>query len=231
MKVLAIVPVRSGSKRLKNKNILKFGNKPLINHTIDKLNSLKSITKIVVSTDYKNLKKILKKNKKIAIHKRSKNLASDSATVLDVVIDLVKKYPNFDVYSYFLPTCPFISKKDINLGIKKIKNKGVDFCISVIKYEDPIEIALKFKKNKDFVRPVFDNLVSNKTNTKFINPSYRPSGGFYIGKKKSILKYKNFFSGKVKGVIYSEKKFVDIDTIEDFNYGKYLIKNDKNNKN
>ena len=32
--ILAIIPARSGSQRLKNKNILKFDNKPLIAHTI-----------------------------------------------------------------------------------------------------------------------------------------------------------------------------------------------------
>ena len=55
MKILSIIPIRAGSKRLKNKNLLKLNGKPLVNHILDKLVSIQEITKIIISTDYKNL--------------------------------------------------------------------------------------------------------------------------------------------------------------------------------
>ena len=159
MKIISIIPARSGSKRLKNKNISMLGKKPLINHILEKLANISSISKIVISTDYPQIDKFIKKkNKKIIIDKRSKKLSSDKSTVLDVVKSIMKKYPNFDVYSYHLPTCPFISKKDLVKGFNLIKKKNIDFSVSVMKYEDPIEIAVKFKNDKNLIKPVFNNL-------------------------------------------------------------------------
>lgn len=225
MKIISIIPARSGSKRLKNKNISMLGKKPLINHILEKLANISSISKIVISTDYPQIDKFIKKkNKKIIIDKRSKKLSSDKSTVLDVVKSIMKKYPNFDVYSYHLPTCPFISKKDLVKGFNLIKKKNIDFSVSVMKYEDPIEIAVKFKNDKNLIKPVFNNLKKNKTNSSQITQSFRPSGGFYIGKKASIMRYGNFFSGRVYGVKFSSKKFVDIDTKKNLDYANYLLK-------
>lgn len=225
MKIVSIIPARSGSKRLKNKNVLRLGDKPLINHILEKLVHIKVITKIIISTDYPQIDKFIKKkNKKIIIEKRSKELASDKSTALDVVKSIMKKYPNFDVYSYHLPTCPFVSKKDLIKGFNMIKKKNIDFSVSVIKYEDPIEIAVKFQNDKNLIKPVFNNLKKNKTNSSQIPKSFRPSGGFYIGKKNSIIKYGNFFSGKVYGIKFSNKKFVDIDTKKNLDYANYLLK-------
>ena len=72
MRILAIIPARAGSERLK-KNELKLGGKPLINWTIDFVSKLKIIKDIVLSTDDK---KIINenKNKKIKIFERPNKL-------------------------------------------------------------------------------------------------------------------------------------------------------------
>ena len=94
MKIVSIIPARSGSKRLKNKNISRLGDKPLINHILEKLVHIKVISKIIISTDYPQIDKFIKKkNKKIIIEKRPKELASDKSTALDVVKSIMKKYP------------------------------------------------------------------------------------------------------------------------------------------
>ena len=53
MKNLAIIPARGGSKGLKNKNILKFDNKPLLAWSILAAKEVKTFSKIIVSTDSK----------------------------------------------------------------------------------------------------------------------------------------------------------------------------------
>ena len=60
-KILAIVPARQNSKRLKNKNFLNFGGRPLLDFTVEKLLKIKIIDKIIITTDKKNLKLNLKK--------------------------------------------------------------------------------------------------------------------------------------------------------------------------
>ena len=57
-KILAIIPARGGSKGVKNKNIKKINKKPLIYWTINEAKKSKKITKIIISTDSNNIKKI-----------------------------------------------------------------------------------------------------------------------------------------------------------------------------
>ena len=69
--MIAILPLRKNSKRLINKNIKKINNKPLYKYILNTLIKSSKIKKIIISTDY-NLK--IKKNKKIKILTRPKNL-------------------------------------------------------------------------------------------------------------------------------------------------------------
>ena len=56
-KILAIIPARSGSRSIKDKNIIIYKGKPLIYHTINAAIKSKLINKVVVTTDSKNIKK------------------------------------------------------------------------------------------------------------------------------------------------------------------------------
>lgn len=55
MKIIAVIPARSGSKSLKNKNIHFYKNKPLIYHSIKIAQRSKYIDRILVTTDFKNI--------------------------------------------------------------------------------------------------------------------------------------------------------------------------------
>ena len=61
MSIYCLIPARGGSKRIKNKNLLKIKGKPLINHTIKHALNSKKINKIFVSTDEEKIIKILPK--------------------------------------------------------------------------------------------------------------------------------------------------------------------------
>ena len=61
MKILAIIPARSGSKSIKNKNIVKYKDKPLLAHSILSAKASSNINRIILSTDSKQYQKIGKK--------------------------------------------------------------------------------------------------------------------------------------------------------------------------
>ena len=60
MNIVAIIPVRSGSKGLKNKNVKKIGNLPLLAHTIMAAKKSKYINEIFVSTDSEKYSRLAK---------------------------------------------------------------------------------------------------------------------------------------------------------------------------
>ena len=56
-KIIAMIPARIGSKRLKKKNLVLINNKPLINYAIDAAKKTKIFSKIVLNSDHKIFKK------------------------------------------------------------------------------------------------------------------------------------------------------------------------------
>jgi len=69
MKILAIIPARAKSIRLKNKNRLKLGDKSLIKWTIDFVLGTKIIKDVVLSTDDEKIINENINNSKIKIFK------------------------------------------------------------------------------------------------------------------------------------------------------------------
>ena len=58
---ICIIPARSGSVRIKNKNIINFYGKPIIAHVIDIAQRSKLFERVIVSTDSKKIAKIANK--------------------------------------------------------------------------------------------------------------------------------------------------------------------------
>ena len=62
-KIIAIIPARGGSKRIKNKNLVNFFGKPMINYSLELAINSKIFDKIFVSTDSKKIIQTVKKKK------------------------------------------------------------------------------------------------------------------------------------------------------------------------
>ena len=95
MNIIAIIPARSGSKGVPNKNIKNLNGKPLINYSIDKTLEVKNINHVIISSDSdKILSTYKKKNQKLIFLKRPKKISLDnSSTELTLMhaIDFYKK--------------------------------------------------------------------------------------------------------------------------------------------
>ena len=83
MKYLAIICARSGSKGIKNKNILKINDIPLIGHSIKTAKSIKRISKVIVSTDSYKIAKIAINYGAEVPFLRPKNLSLDDSKEID----------------------------------------------------------------------------------------------------------------------------------------------------
>ena len=88
---ICIIPARSGSKRLKNKNIINFFGKPMIAHVIEIAKKSKLFSRVVVTTRFKKNCKNIKKYGAEAII-RDKKLSNDYTTSTEAVIDCIKKF-------------------------------------------------------------------------------------------------------------------------------------------
>ena len=130
--VLAIVPARKGSKRLKLKNFRIFRGKPLFYWPLNLAEKSIYIDNIVFTTDSESMYSKAKKIFKIIDYIRPKNLAKSDSLARDVILDVLKKIPlKFDYFIYLQPTSPLRTVRDIDNSLKMIVAKGGNTLVSV----------------------------------------------------------------------------------------------------
>ena len=120
-KILAIIPARSGSKRIKNKNIIKFKGEPMIVKTLKIAIKSKFIDKVIISTDSKRILNLSKKYGDQTPFLR-KSAFDDKSSVQDATIVALKQtenyYTNFDIVIQLMPNCPNRKLETLNSSIK-----------------------------------------------------------------------------------------------------------------
>ncbi len=223
-KILAIILARSGSKRIKNKNIKKLKNKPLIQWTIDRAVKSRKFYDIVVSSDSPKILKIAKLNSKnILAIKRPKKLSLDNSSSEEAALHALrwyeKKFTKIDYIALLQPTSPFRTLKTIKKCVKEISDPNVKAVISVRKADIKID-----QKRKNFF--YLDKTKFCKK-LRFINSFksiYVINGIFYLLKKNFFIKNFSFKPEIFKPIIVSSKKEnIDIDTKKDWLYAKKFI--------
>lgn len=112
-KVIAVIPARGGSKRLKGKNKKDLCGKPLICWTIEVALECKFIDEIIVSTDDTDIIKIAQKYSKVRIHLRPDYLSQDDSTAEDVALAVLSSYDDDTIVIWLQPTSPLRTMEDI----------------------------------------------------------------------------------------------------------------------
>ena len=220
MKRLAVIPARGGSTRLKDKNIHPLAGKPLIRWVVEAVLASECFDKVLLSTDSDTIFEAVS-GLNIERHERPLEHATVRATALNAMLNLMENCEEkYDIFSYFLPTCPFISAEDIARGVNSFDD-GVDFVLSMTEIPETIQLACVMKEG--WVLPIFDNLEAGLTNSKFIKKYYKPSGGFHMGRWDKLLESRNFFKGNDKGVLIPRERSIDIDDIHDINLAENIF--------
>ena len=212
--IWAFIPARSGSKSIKDKNLVILKKKPLIAHSIIVAKKCKKIDKIVFSSDSKRYFDIAKKYGNFLFHQRNKKISSDASTDFQVFSDFTSKFkgtlPKF--FIHLRPTTPFRDSNILDKIIFKfVKNqKKYSSLRSLSLMTNPVYKSVIIKNNKLF-SPIFKSFSLDKINNprkKYLN-SYMPNGYVDIIKTKSIL---NGFLHGDKTMPYINKDYVsDID--------------------
>jgi CMP-N,N'-diacetyllegionaminic acid synthase len=221
---LAIVPARSGSKRIKNKNILNLNGKPLIEYTINAGSNSKYIDRVIVSSDSKKILTIAHKIGAETIL-RPYDLSSDTASPSAVVKHVLETVSNYDYIVLLQPTSPLRNSEHIDEAIETLEEKKADAVISVCKTDHNIMWKNTLPNNKNMRNFLIDG--AEKRSQELEN-YYRINGAIYICKADRMIQENSFF---IKDHLYayemSRDKSVDIDEPLDFKWAEFLMLNSK----
>ncbi|MDI3473276.1 MAG: CMP-N,N-diacetyllegionaminic acid synthase [Thermotogaceae bacterium] len=226
---LALIPARGGSKGLKDKNIRLLNNKPLLAYTIEAAKESGIFDRIIVSTDSEKIAAVALKYGAEVPFMRPKELATDTASSMDVLIHTIKLLQESgDIYDYVVllqPTSPLRTSQDIVEAANLLIKKNANSVVSVCRVEHsplwsntlPEDLSLK-----DFIRPEIKNLRRQD-----LPIFYRLNGAIYIAKVSYILETKDFFGQGSYAYIMPVNRSVDIDTEFDLALAEVLLQHEK----
>lgn len=222
MKRIAIIPARSGSKGLKDKNIIDLCGKPLIAYSIEAALETNLFDHVIVSTDSEHYAEIAQQYG-AEVMMRGEALSNDKATTFMVLEDILKNrlLESIDYFVLLQPTSPLRTSKHITEAIEKFESKieHFDFLVSMKEAEhakvlvNPIDYDESLK--------YFDTDFSNYRRQGY--KDYSPNGAIFIAKPDSYLKQKHFFGAKALSYIMSAEDSVDIDGALDLVVAKEII--------
>lgn len=225
MRILALIPARGGSKRLPGKNKRLLGGKPLIVWSIDAVKNTPEVCDILVSTDDSEIAEISKKAGALVPWLRSPELATDTASSVDVALHALdwyeEEYGAVDGILLLQPTSPFRSKDFITRGISFFKKSKL--------YSSVVGVTLthnhpswSFIIESGALTPFMSDKDVN-TRSQDLTPVYVLSGNFYLTSPGSLRKINSFIcSNTIPLVTSNNSEVLDIDTEWDFRIAELL---------
>jgi len=228
-KAICIIPLRSKSKGIKNKNIKKILDIPLCMYVLSVAIKSKLFSKIIIASDSNKYFKIIKfyltklqlNQKNIFFFKRSKKSSTDYAKTEIVIDEILKQNKNYK-YCYLLQaTSPLLLKRDITRSFHTMIKNNLDSLFSAY----PTQKFLWAKK-KSFLSLNYD--YKNRPMRQKKEKNYIETGALYAFKIKGFIKYKNRIFGKIGIIEVPKKRSIDIDERKDlYDVIDYISKNIK----
>ncbi len=228
---IALIPARSGSKSIKNKNIKLLGGKPLIAWSIESCKKSKLIKNIIVSTDSKIYARIALRYGATHIVYRPKKFSQDNSTDYQVLKHAIKslKFLSYKFIAYIRPTTPIREKGVIDNAILSFIKSN---CSSLRAVHEMPESAYKtFEiKKKNMLKPI----CGFKQSMDYFNlprqsfkKTYAANGVVDVCKKEHLIKKNELLGRKV--LAFKTPFTHEIDTIDQYRYLKLSLKNNKKN--
>ena len=218
--VLAIIPARGGSKAIKNKNLVKLNNKPLVCHSIELAKKSQFINKIIVSTDSDEIKKISKKFGAEVPFTRPKELATDDATdyvVFRHCLEWLKENQgyNSNLVVHLRPTYPLRDPHFVDNAISQaFENPNFDSMRSVCEpFQNPYKMwTLEAKQLLPFISDQNSKEKYNWPRQK-LKKIFWQNGCLDIIKPQTILRLNSISGNKILPIIMDSDAIFDVDDL------------------
>lgn len=222
-RVVALIPVRGGSKSIPLKNIKKMFGRPLVYWAIDAAIQCEYIDEVYVSTDSIEIENSINcydKNhhNKLKCIKRSPRNATDTATTESVLMEFVDQVQSTELV-LIQATSPLIQAKDLDRAFRKFYSENYDSLLSLVRQK---RFIWKENDNKT-VQPV-NYKVASRSRRQDFEGFLVENGAFYISKYDAVINSQLRISGKIGHYEMQEETYIEIDEPEDWIIVEDLIR-------
>jgi len=207
---ISIVPIRAGSKGLKDKNTRILNGKPLYLYAVEQ--GIRTTNQCIISTD---IESVISSGfpLNIQVNRRKNNLCQDQTLMDEVLLDLFLSQ-DLEEYNAVLlqATSPLRSDSDVLESIKMFESHDYHMIMSACRKDSKV-MKYGFIKDSLFV-PLFkaENLFKNRQNLEYL---FSPNGAIYIFSIKEFIKQRTFPSQSIGAYVMPKERSLDIDAESD----------------
>lgn len=222
-KVLGIIPARSGSKRLPDKNKRLLGGKELIRYAIEAAQPSKYVSDWVLTTDDPDILNIGMGYEKITPLQRPAELAGDRSPAIDYVNHALLQFEqDFEVVVIIQPTSPFTLPEDIDGTVQLLWRYGAGSAASVVQVAHDLH-PYKFQFLDKDARLTY--LLSGEVERKveYNMPEIYVRNGSVYASRTTTIATGVILSDDCVGYIMPRERSMDINDLQDFSYAEYLL--------
>ena len=219
MRIVALLPMKANSERVKGKNFRDFGGKPLFKWVLDTLLSVAEIDLIVINTDARHIlaQYGLIDNERILIRDRNEEICGDLISMNLIIKDDIKNIDS-DIYLMTHTTNPFLSRHSVQAAIEKfqttVKAGGADSLFTVNKVQDRFYDV--------DVQPI-NHDPANLIRTQDLDPWYQENSNLYLFSKDSFYKNDARIGANPTMLVTAPYESTDIDTPDDWELGEVMV--------
>lgn len=217
---MAIIPARSGSKGVPNKNIRKLSGRPLVSYTISAADKSKYIDRVIVSTDCESIADVCRRSGAEVPFLRPKNLAEDTSTSVEVVKHALEAIEGFEILVLLQPTSPLRTGEDIDKCLEAMVRAKEKSCASVT--ESPKHPAWSYTLENGRLRPFLGGEFT-ATRRQDLSRVVNLNGAIFATTVEYFKQESLFVTGSTVAYVMPEERSIDIDTEFDFYLASLLI--------
>jgi CMP-N,N'-diacetyllegionaminic acid synthase len=227
MRNIAVIPARSGSKGLPDKNIREINGKPLLAYTIEAALDSGCFDIVHVSTDSEKYAGIAREYGADVPFLRSAELASDTANTWDAVREALSRYADmgktFETVMLMQPTTPLRTGEDVRAAYRLMQEKKARSVIAVCEVDhSPLwcDIIPEDGNMKGFGRKDLAWVTRQE-----LKPFYRVNGAIYLltVTENTIADDDDIYENNCYALFMDRKKSIDIDCEDDLELVEFML--------
>ena len=221
---IAIIPARSGSKRIPGKNCLPFFGKPMIAWSIETALQSKLFDHVVVSTDCQKIADTARDHGATAPFLRPAELADDYTPTIPVVRQAIEWLSQNGMspknVCCIYATAPFVQCSDLRRGLELLDaDKDLDFAFPVTEFASSIFRGLKIENER--VQMFWPK--HELTRTQDLQPAFHDVGQFYWGTASAYRRHTGIYSARSAPIVIPGWRVQDIDTPTDWKRAEMMF--------
>jgi N-acylneuraminate cytidylyltransferase len=223
-RVLGLIPARGGSKGLPGKNIADVDGRPLIDWTVSAALASKHIDRVVLSSDDDAIAEAARRCGCEVPFRRPPELATDSASTLDVVLHALDALPGFDVVVLLQPTSPLRTSADIDAACELFANGNASSCVSVSEVEQHPYWMYQIDAHHRLA-PLLE-VAQRPSRRQDLPAIYALNGAVYVTDVAALRAARSFVTADTVAYVMPPSRALDIDTRADLDAFRLMLRKD-----